>query len=508
MKANDNEIFREGTLRICGNLDIEKAMSSFIRYLKGFMPADGLFMLHYDKSFNAMRTIVAATQDTGKRVDNLAPLSPEAEEFIKTEFVTAMLPVHCSNRPHDITICRELLAFHHQEAASLLALPLGTASQFMGYVVLVSEEELYTKEHARLFSLLREPFATAMSNVLKHWEILKLKQLLVDENRYLHSELKTFSRNKIVGAKFGLKEVVYKAQQVAVLDSPVLILGETGVGKDVIANMIHQSSPRSDGPFVSVNCGAIPDTLIDSELFGHEKGAFTGALSKKIVRFERAHKGTIFLDEIGELPLKAQVRLLRVLQSKEIERVGGSKIIPLDIRIIAATNRNLHEMVTNKQFREDLWFRLNVFPIFIPPLRERRSDIPALFQHFIGLKSKELKLSKIPELTPGAIEPLMNYDWPGNVREIANVVERALITSTEGPISFKNVMMQENNFHDEEQTNSSDGLNCLISKHIRGVLLKTEGRINGPGGAAELLEINPNTLRNKMDKLNIEYGRK
>mgnify|MGYP005625441891 CR=1 FL=1 len=284
--------------------------------------------------------------------------------------------------------------------------------------------------------------------------------------------------------------------------------GETGVGKDVIANAIHYSSLRSSGPFVSVNCGAIPDSLIDSELFGHEKGAFTGALSQKRGRFERANQGTIFLDEIGELPLQAQVRLLRVLQSKEIERVGGTKTISLDIRIIAATNRNLQEMVTTKQFREDLWFRLDVFPIWIPPLRERKSDIPALLQHFINLKSRELKLPRIPVLAQGAIDPLMKYDWPGNIRELANVVERALITNDDGPLDFKNVQLRGVNLTNTEQNKNPDGLNKVISAHIQQVLAKTNGKVHGPGGAAELLEINPNTLRNRMDKLGIAYGKK
>ena len=242
-------------------------------------------------------------------------------------------------------------------------------------------------------SLLNEPFAIAFSNTLKHQEVLRLKDLLADDNRYLHRELLHLSGEEIVGADFGLKRVIEMVRQVAPLNSPVLLLGETGVGKDVIANAIHYSSPRKDGPLVKVNCGAIPETLLDSELFGHEKGAFTGAISQKRGRFERANQGTIFLDEIGELPSPAQVRMLRVLQYKEIERVGGTNPIPVDIRLIAATNRNLEEMVKTKQFREDLWFRLNVFPIHIPPLRERKEDIPALVRHFVKRKSRELKLA-------------------------------------------------------------------------------------------------------------------
>ncbi len=253
----------------------------------------------------------------------------------------------------------------------------------------------FEQDHLDWVRMLKEPFLIAMANTLKHREILRINDLLADDNRYLHGELRRRFGDEIVGANFGLRQVMQKARQVAPMDSPVLLLGETGTGKDVVANSIHYASSRSKGPFVSVNCGAIADSLIDSELFGHEKGAFTGALSQKRGRFERAHKGTIFLDEIGELPLKAQVRLLRVLQSREIERVGGVRTIPLDIRIIAATNRNLEQMVAEKTFREDLWFRLNVFPIWIPPLRERPMDIPSLIQHFINPSTLRNRMQKL-----------------------------------------------------------------------------------------------------------------
>ena len=298
----------------------------------------------------------------------------------------------------------------------------------------------YTDEHARLLRLLHEPFAIAMSNALKHQEVIRFKDMLADDNRYLLDELRSVSGDEIIGSDFGLKAVMEMVQQVAPLDSPVLLLGETGTGKEVIANAIHYSSPRKDGPFIKVNCGAIPETLLDSELFGHEKGAFTGAISQRRGRFERADKGTIFLDEIGELPSQAQVRLLHVLQKKEIERVGGTSSIPVDIRIISATHRNLEEMIASGRFREDLWFRLNVFPIMIPPLRQRREDIPALVHHFIDRKSMELKLTERPVLAPGAIDRLIAYDWPGNVRELENMIERALIQHRGGVLSFETLL--------------------------------------------------------------------
>jgi transcriptional regulator with GAF, ATPase, and Fis domain len=334
--------------------------------------------------------------------------------------------------------------------------------------------------------------------------------MLADDNRYLQQEIHRLTGDEIVGANFGLKHVMEMVRHVAALDSPVLLLGETGTGKDVIANAIHDLSPRREGPFIAVNCGAIPENLLDSELFGHEKGAFTGALSQKRGRFERANTGTIFLDEIGELPPQAQVRLLRVLQQKEIERVGGTNTIAVDIRVIAATNRNLEEMVKDGKFREDLWFRLNVFPVWIPPLRERTSDIPALVQHFIHLKAKELKLPTIPIVAPGAIDPLMEYHWPGNVRELQNVVERALILHPNGPLNFEhlNLTPQQSASDVVETFNIPDNLDDVIAWHIRRILKKTAGKVHGPDGAAELLGVNPSTLRHRMRKLGIAYGRK
>ncbi|MDM8535826.1 sigma 54-interacting transcriptional regulator [Desulfobacterales bacterium HSG17] len=329
-----------------------------------------------------------------------------------------------------------------------------------------------------------------------------------EENRFLKRELYRLSGDKIIGAEFGLKDIMEKATMASSVESPVLLLGETGVGKDIIANYIHYASSRQKESFITVNCGAIPDELIDSELFGHEKGAFTGAISQKQGRFERADKGTIFLDEIGELPLPAQVRLLRVLQNMEIERVGGTKIIPLDIRIIAATNRNLEEMVKNKMFREDLWFRLNVFPLLIPPLRLRIEDIPALTQHFIERKKKELKLSDEPSLAIGAIDTLMAYDWPGNVRELENVIERAIILHRNNPLRFNDLglsTVEAVSVTSAPAKSENLKLDELIKTHIKHVLKLTNGKIHGPGGAGEVLKVNPDTLRYRMRKLGIPF---
>ena len=505
-----SEFFREATLRICGNLDIEVSLQSTLLFLQNYIPLDRLYLQYFDQDYGAMRIIATATASECEKMDLLTPLSKQAQGSAGLKELPTGKDVAIFDKPYERAISREMLLFLNIPCSSLMVLLLQSEDRLLGALVFIAENDVYNQQHEELVSMLKEPLVIAMSNERRHREALRLKDLLADDNRFLHRELGRMSGETIVGANFGLKEVMHQVRQVASLDSPVLLMGETGVGKDVIANAIHYSSPRADGPFISVNCGAIPDTLIDSELFGHEKGAFTGAIAQKRGRFERANKGSIFLDEISELPLQAQTRLLRVLQNKEIERVGGATTIPLNIRIIAATNRNLPEMVNGRLFREDLWFRLHVFPIWIPPLRERASDIPALLQHFIKQKSKELKLSSIPTLSPGAIEVLMDYHWPGNVRELQNIVERALILHPQGPLSFDRILhtSQKKKTTPSTPVTTTDKLDEVIARHIKQVLSKTNGKIHGPGGAADLLGVNASTLRNRMNKLGIVYGRK
>jgi transcriptional regulator with GAF, ATPase, and Fis domain len=286
-------------------------------------------------------------------------------------------------------------------------------------------------------------------------------------------------------------------------------LGETGVGKEVIAGHIHRLSSRRDGPFIKVDCGAITESLIDSELFGYEKGAFTGAVSQKRGRFERAEGGTIFLDEFAEVPPEAQRRFLRVIQDKEIERVGGEKPIKVDCRIILATNRNLDEMIKQARFRYDLYYRIQVFPIIIPPLRKRKNDIPALTRHFLQKKARKLSLQDIPALAPGAMDRLIAYDWPGNVRELENAIERALIINRGKPLTFNDLWPEYQNPTDSRLADNRYFLSLdeATTRHIIKALFKTTGKIEGENGAAALLGINPGTLRQKMRKLQIPFGR-
>ena len=507
MNIDENDFFRNATMRICSSLDLEVAMCRAMQFLTGFIPAEEMYLHLYDQGLGAMRTIAGATVSEGRKMDRITPLPPEvrarAAEFTGTSVI---------NQPELEAGFQFMLGYYGRPDTSALVQLLEVEGRKLGALVLLARgRDKFSETHARLFSLLKEPFAMALSNTLKHQEVLRLKDLLTDDNRYLHRELMHLSGDEIVGADFGLKKVMDMVRQVALLNSPVLLLGETGVGKDVIANAIHFSSPRKDGPFVKVNCGAIPETLLDSELFGHEKGAFTGALSQKRGRFERADRGTLFLDEIGELPFQAQIRMLRVLQYKELERVGGTNPISVDIRLVAATNRNLEEMVREKRFREDLWFRLNVFPILIPPLRERRDDIPALVHHFVDSKSREFKMTNPPPLAAGVIDRLKGYDWPGNVRELENLVERALILNQGAPLTFNDLprgTVQDGASLSASQEDKVLRLDAVISNHIRRVLERVNGRVHGKGGAAELLGMNPSTLRYRMNQLGIPYGKR
>jgi transcriptional regulator with GAF, ATPase, and Fis domain len=309
----------------------------------------------------------------------------------------------------------------------------------------------------------------------------------------------------IVGKSPKLLHVLDQVMQVAPFETSVLILGETGVGKEGLANAIHQLSGRSQKPLIKINCAAIPGSLIESELFGHEKGAFTGALERRIGKFEQAQGGTIFLDEIGEIPLVTQSKLLRVLQEKELERIGGRGTIKMDVRIIAATNRNLHKEVAMGRFRMDLYYRINVFPINVPPLRERKEDIPLLANHFLQ-QNACLSGNTAKKITPEAIQKLMGYSWPGNIRELQHLIERHILTTSSMLISGVELPEEDifgaGEYLDSEEFKSIADVN---KAHIVAALKKCNGKVSGNGGAADILGIPPNTLTSKMKKLGIVW---
>lgn len=330
-------------------------------------------------------------------------------------------------------------------------------------------------------------------------EVKSLKNRLQAENVYLREEIKAeYNFDEIVGEDKSIKNVLHKIEKVAPTNTTVLVTGETGTGKELIVRAVHNMSSRKDRPLVKVNCAAISAGLVESELFGHEKGAFTGAVQQRIGRFELAHGGTIFLDEIGDLPLDTQVKLLRILQDGELERVGSSTTIMIDVRVIAATNRNLSDAISEGLFRSDLFYRLNVFPLEVPPLRERKNDIPLLVHFFIGKYCKRLG-KHIEGASKKTMDLLIEYSWPGNVRELQNIIERAIVIS-DGPIIHVDESMFERR---NVEKYPFDKLEDIERSHIMCVLDRTNWTIEGNNGAAKILGMHPSTLRSRMRKLRI-----
>lgn len=345
--------------------------------------------------------------------------------------------------------------------------------------------------------------AIAMDNA-QAWKSLQTmyEKQQVEKQYYEDEYLKSIHSDDFIGKSAGIIKVFTQVEQVAQTDATVLILGETGVGKELVARSIHRRSSRRDKPFIRVHCSALPENLISTELFGHEKGAFTGAISRKIGRFELAHGGTLFLDEIGDISMEIQVRLLRVLQSKEFERVGGHETLHSDFRLLAATNRDLQKAVREGRFREDLFYRLNIFPIHIPPLRQRKEDILLLAYYF--LKTYAAKLGKpVDSIRPPEMKKLLDYHWPGNVRELENVIERGLILSSGPHYNVPELYHLHHRQAGAEADLSHLSLKEMERNHIVGILKKTGGKITGAGGAAEILDIHPNTLYSRMKKLGI-----
>jgi formate hydrogenlyase transcriptional activator len=384
---------------------------------------------------------------------------------------------------------------------SFCFVPLTTARGRLGAMGFLSlRSEAYSDADIEFLQRVAQQVAVAVENALAFQQIAELKDRLAKEKLYLEEELRIeHGFEDIIGDSNALKQVLKQVEVVAPTDSTVLIQGETGTGKELIARAIHRLSTRSERTFVKLNCAAIPTGLLESELFGHERGAFTGAISQKAGRFELAHKGTIFLDEVGEIPLELQSKLLRVLQEQEFERLGSIKTLHVDVRLIAATNRDLKSLVENKQFRSDLYYRLNVFPITLPPLRERREDIPILIRYFT--QHYALRMKKNIQTVPAkALEMLSRYDWPGNIRELENLVERSVIL-THGT----DLQVPINELRAERRSSgvSSATLEDVEREQILRALREAKWVVGGPAGAAARLGIKRTTLQSKIQRLGI-----
>jgi transcriptional regulator with GAF, ATPase, and Fis domain len=392
-------------------------------------------------------------------------------------------------------------------------LPIVYNGEVLGILVVLLRAKV--QEEMRVWGgIFANHVAGVIANARAFDEIQKLKAELERQNAYLKEEvIEAKAFGDLVGESAALRQVVSQVDLVAPTDASVLILGETGTGKELVAHEIHQRSRRKDKPLVRVNCASIPKDLYESEFFGHARGAFTGAIRERAGRFETAEGGTIFLDEIGEVPLELQGKLLRVLQEKAYERVGEDRTRRADVRIIAATNRDLKAEAAAGRFRQDLYYRLNVFPVQVAPLRERRDDIPLLAQHFIKLSVKELGCTK-PRLTRAGIIQLQSYDWPGNIREMRNVIERAVILARGGPLTFELPTGQTQSAASpvKSRVQSTAGEQFLTETEIRQherdnlvlILEKAGWKIKGPNGAAELLGISPGTLTARIRKMGLK----
>jgi len=399
---------------------------------------------------------------------------------------------------------------------SFCFLPLISRNRAIGTLVFARlRDAAFRQADVDFLSQVANQIALAVENALAYREIRELKEQLSKEKLYLEDEVRTeMNFAQIIGSSASLRRALKRVETVAPTDSTVLIYGETGTGKELIARGIHDLSPRRAKPFVKLNCAAIPTGLLESELFGHEKGAFTGAIAQRIGRFEVADGGTIFLDEIGEIPLELQTKLLRVLQEREFERLGSSRTIRTDARLIAATNRDLEAMVSEQKFRSDLFFRLDVFPVHVPALRERNGDIPLLVRHFTQQFSRRMK--KVIETIPSAtMDALCQYHWPGNIRELQNVIERAVIIST-GPalsVDVADLKFPKAGPPAEKPASpksTTGALHNVLEETERQQILKAVKQSNwivaGPNGAAARLGMKRSTLQKRMHKLGIARG--
>ncbi len=531
------EFWREA----CRHIEINESSGTIAEMLSQHMPLSLLLVLRLQSDRKSIETVAIGSR---RRIDGLAMTSAPlpavhwkrmiawARAGKVSRFHRSDSKLSYSERPEPNDALFTSIVPAGIRGDMLIG-PLENTDGLAGLIILIADSARdFETSHLDFAQQLLEPFSAALENDRRLHELNALREAAEADRRSLLSRLGRQEVNEeVVGAQTGLKHVIDRVELVAKSDVPVLILGETGTGKEVVSRAIHTRSKRGSGPFIRVNCGAIPAELIDSQLFGHEKGSFTGAAEQHQGWFERADGGTLFLDEIGELPLAAQVRLLRVLQDHQVERVGGCQPIHVDVRIVAATHRDLASMVKQRSFREDLWYRINIFPILLPRLRERVEDIPALVRHFAQRAAVRFGLPPV-DASPADLRLLSRYSWPGNIRELGAVIDRAAILgngktlevatslglsqplsiaeSTDEPTYYEVIpespSMQSRSAERENSPLGIATLDTAMRDHIERALAASGGQIEGRSGTAALLGINPHTLRARMRKLNIKWS--
>ena len=508
LKKNERlELLLELTNHVVSNLELRDLLRAVVSSTRRVMGCDGvgITLPDFDTSDLRIFALDFPLKDESVQEEDLLP---DDDNVSRAVFRTGKL--WCGS----VQEARRLgmRGSGHPEIGTVCILPLVSRGRVLGiFGVIKYEDNAFTGDIGFL-SQIGNQIAIAVENALAFGEIRELRDQLTKEKLYLEDEIRTeMNFSQIIGNSSSLRRVLKHVETVAPTDSTVLIYGETGTGKELIARAIHDLSPRRSKPFVKLNCAAIPTGLLESELFGHEKGAFTGAIAQRIGRFEVANGGTIFLDEIGEVPLELQTKLLRVLQEREFERLGSSRTLRTDARLIAATNRDLEVMVSEQKFRSDLFFRLNVFPVHVPPLRERQGDIPLLVRHFTQQFSRRMKktMDKIPS---ASMDALCRYHWPGNIRELQNVIERAVIISTGSALSIDvsdlKLPKSERTAEKSTSSNSANGtLHNVLEETERQQILKALKQSNwvvaGPNGAAAHLGMKRTTLQQRIHKLGI-----
>jgi formate hydrogenlyase transcriptional activator len=501
----------ELTNHVVSNLEFRDVLRAVVASTRRVMGCDGVGICLPDAGNTDLKVyaIDFPRSDESVHEESLVPID---EDVAGTVFRTGKLWCGSIQEARRLGMKYTL----HADVGTLCILPLVSRGRVLGtFGVVKYQDNAFSGHDTEFLKQITNQVAIAVENALAFGEIRDLKDQLSKEKLYLEDEIRTeMNFAQIIGNSTSLRRVLKQVETVAPTDSTVLIYGETGTGKELIARGIHDLSPRRSKPFVKLNCAAIPTGLLESELFGHEKGAFTGAIAQRIGRFEVADGGTIFLDEIGEIPLELQTKLLRVLQEREFERLGSSRTLRTDARLIAATNRDLEVMVAEQKFRSDLFFRLNVFPVHVPPLRERQGDIPLLVRHFTQQFSR--RMNRVVETIPSAaMDALSRYHWPGNIRELQNVIERAVIIST-GPalnidisdLKFSKADLPAKKPAYPKATNGA--LHSVLEETERQEILKALKESNwvvaGPNGAAAHLAMKRSTLQLRMQKLGITRG--